>query len=89
MERSTRLEGITRFAIATLLVWGLVMGLVHAAGIVSDTGDAVAAGIALGLTTVAYGGLGLWRIGRLAPPRAGRRARYPRAQLVGADHVRQ
>jgi len=81
---------MTRFGIATLLVWGLVMGFIHTVGIVSDTGDAVAAGIALGLTAVAFGGLGLWRIGRLAPARA---LRYPRARLVGgslrADHVRQ
>jgi len=64
MGWSARLERVTRFAIAAMLVWGLVMGLVHEIGIVSDVGDALAAPVALAVTAVAYSWLGLWRIGR-------------------------
>ena len=59
---------MTRFAIATLLVWGLVMGLAHGVGIVSDAGDAVAAVVAIALTATSYAAFGLARVRRVRGP---------------------
>ena len=69
MERRTaRFEWMTRFAIATLLVWGLVMGLAHRVGIVSDAGDAAAAVVALALTATSYVVFGLAHVRRVRGP---------------------
>ena len=63
-----RFEWMIRFAIATLLVWGLVMGLAHGVGIKSDAGDAVAAAVAIALTATGYAVFGLARVRRIRCP---------------------